>query len=52
LTPKWGSGSEGFVVHPSSENPEAPRFKKTSDDFRAYKANPENAANFKKRQTT
>lgn len=52
LTPKWGSGSEGIVVHPSSENPEAPRFKVTSDTFRAYKADPNNAANFKKRQTT
>jgi len=51
LTPKWGSGSEGIVVHPSSENSQAPRFKVTSDTFRAYKANPENAANFKKRQT-
>jgi len=51
LTPKWGSGSEGIVVHPSSENPEAPRFKVTSDTFRAYKADPNNATNFKKRQT-
>lgn len=38
LQPKWGSGSEGIVVHPSKENPEAPRFKVTSDAFRSYKA--------------
>ena len=51
LTPKWGTGSEGIVVHPSSENSEAPRFKVTSDTFRAYKADPTNATNFKKRLT-
>lgn len=51
LTPKWGSGSEGIVVHPSSENSGAPRFKVTSDTFKAYKADPTNATNFKKRLT-
>lgn len=51
LTPKWGTGSEGIVVHPSSENAEAPRFKVTSKAFRTYKADPINATNFKKRQT-
>lgn len=38
IKPKWGSGSEGLVVHPSSHNPEAPRFKVTSDTFRKFKA--------------
>jgi hypothetical protein len=38
ISPKWGSGTEGLVVHPSSANPEAPRFKVTSDAFRSYKA--------------
>ena len=41
LTPKWGSGSEGAVVHPSEENPDAPRFKVTSDAFRKYRASDE-----------
>jgi hypothetical protein len=36
--PKFGSGSEGLVVHPS-QNPEAPRFKVTSDAFRKFKEN-------------
>jgi hypothetical protein len=40
LRPKWGSGSEGIVVHPSDHNPHAPRFKVTSDAFRAYRAAP------------
>jgi len=35
---KWGSGSEGLVIHPSEENPNAPRFKVTSDAFRQYRA--------------
>lgn len=38
LTPKWGSGSEGVVIHPSKDNPGAPRFKVTSDVFREYRA--------------
>ena len=38
VSPKWGSGTEGLVIHPSEENPDAPRFKVTSDSFRAYRA--------------
>ena len=34
---KWGSGSEGLVVHPTEKNPNAPRFKVTSDAFRQYR---------------
>ena len=34
----WGSESEGLVIHPSSANPEAPRFKVTSSSFRQAKA--------------
>ena len=41
LKPKWGSGTEGAVIHPSEENPDAPRFKVTSDTFRNYKASDE-----------
>jgi hypothetical protein len=37
IKPKWGSGTEGAVIHPSINNPDAPRFKVTSDTFRAYK---------------
>lgn len=37
LKPKWGSGSEGIVIHPA-EDSNAPRFKVTSDAFRAFKA--------------
>ena len=47
--PKWGSGSEGLVVHPSKSNADAPRFKITSDAFRAFKADPKNKEGFKKR---
>jgi hypothetical protein len=46
VMPKWGSGSEGMVVHPA-EDSEAPRFKVTSDAFRDYKASDE-SKNFKK----
>ena len=46
IMPKWGSGSEGMVIHPA-EGSEAPRFKVTSDAFRAYKASDE-SKNFKK----
>lgn len=35
LRPKWGSESEGIVVHPTDEH--TPRFKVTSDSFRAYR---------------
>jgi hypothetical protein len=38
VKPKWGSGSEGLVVHPSEHNPDAPRFKVTSPEFRKFKA--------------
>ena len=48
LSPRWGSGTEGLVVHPAEENPNAPRFKVTSDTFRAYRADP-NRPNFKNR---
>ena len=47
IMPKWGSGSEGMVVHPA-EGSEAPRFKVTSDAFRDYKASDE-SKNFKNR---
>ena len=47
ITPKFGSGSEGLVVHPHT--PLAPRFKITSDAFRSFKADPEAQAKFKKR---
>lgn len=40
MKPKWGSGTEGVVVHASDENPHAPRFKVTSDAFRSYRADP------------
>lgn len=49
IMPKWGSGSEGLVVHPD-EGSEAPRFKVTSDAFREYKASDE-SKNFKNRTT-
>jgi hypothetical protein len=47
VMPKWGSGSEGMVVHPK-EGTDAPRFKVTSDAFRDYKASDE-SKNFKNR---
>ena len=34
---KWGSGTEGLVVHPSEENPAAPRFKIINPAFTAAK---------------
>ena len=49
IQPKFGSGTEGAVVHPSTSNPTAPRFKITSDTFKAYKADPTNKEKFKKR---
>jgi hypothetical protein len=48
VSPKWGSGSEGLVVHPP-EGSVVPRFKVTSDTFRKFKADKEAQANFKKR---
>lgn len=48
LKPKWGTGSEGLVVHPSSTNPSAPRFKVTSDAFRKFKEDTK-GQDFKKR---
>ena len=48
LSPKWGSGSEGIVVHPSTKNKNAPRFKVTSDAFRKYRESDE-AKEFKKK---
>jgi hypothetical protein len=47
MKPKWGSGTEGVVVHPSEHNPHAPRFKVTSDAFRGYRADP-SKSRFKK----
>ena len=38
LKPKWGSGTEGAVVHPSERNPDAPRYKITSAEFQKFKA--------------
>ena len=35
---KFGSGTEGLVVHPSSMNPEAPRFKAINPAFKEAKA--------------
>ena len=37
VKPKWGSGTEGLIVHPSEHNPEAARFKITSDAFKKSK---------------
>lgn len=34
---KWGSGTEGFVVHAPARSPEAPRFKITSREFQEAK---------------
>lgn len=52
IKPKWGSESEGFVVHPSRENPSAPRFKVTSESQRqkmlAQKQDPSKKIVFKR----
>lgn len=52
IKPKWGSETEGFVVHPSSNNPNAPRFKVTSAGQRkkmlAQKLDPSKKVVFKK----
>jgi hypothetical protein len=34
---KWGSGTEGLIVHPSENNPDAPRFKIINTAFKAAK---------------
>jgi hypothetical protein len=49
IKPKWGSGTEGLVVHPSEKNADAPRFKVTSQTFRDYKADSSNKEKFKSR---
>lgn len=48
ITPKWGSETEGLVVHPKVGS-NAPRFKVTSASFKQYKADPENKEKFKLR---
>jgi hypothetical protein len=48
LKPKWGSGTEGVVVHPRAGS-RAPRFKVTSASFREYKSDPSNSEKFKSR---
>lgn len=45
LRPRWGSGSEGIVIHPTGNQP---RFKVTSAGFREYRQS-DAAKNFKKR---
>lgn len=34
---KWGSGTEGLIVHPSAANPDAARFKVVHDSFKKAK---------------
>ena len=41
IKPKYGTGTEGAVIHPSEQNPDAPRFKVTSDAFKKYKSSDE-----------
>lgn len=41
IKPKWGSESEGTVIHPPKGSTQ-PRFKVTSQNFRAFKADPAN----------
>jgi len=45
LSPRWGTGSEGLVIHPVENQP---RFKVTSDTFRTFKKSGED---FKQRKT-
>lgn len=47
--PKWGSGTEGLVIHPSEHNSDAPRFKVTSDAFRKFKADTKGKDIFKRK---
>lgn len=49
VRPKWGSGTEGLVVHPHGVHEHAPRFKVTSDAFRAYRADPKTQEKWKKK---
>lgn len=35
---KWGSGTEGLVIHPSASNPDATRFKAINPKFKEAKA--------------
>lgn len=37
ITNKWGSGTEGLVIHPPKDNPDAPRFKIIAPAFKAAK---------------
>jgi len=48
VSPKWGSGTEGMVIHPKPGS-SAPRFKVTSDAFRGFKSDKEAQAKFKTR---
>lgn len=48
ISPKWGSGSEGVVIHPP-EGSDQPRFKVTSEGFRKYKADQKVNPTFKTR---
>ena len=48
VSPKWGSGTEGMVVHPKPGS-SAPRFKVTSDTFREYKEKEKENPSFKNR---
>ena len=52
ISPKWGSGSEGFVLHPSESHPEAPRVKVTSGAFREFKAQQKLDPNYKEKLFT
>jgi hypothetical protein len=48
ISPKWGSGSEGVVIHPP-EGSDQPRFKATSEGFKKYKAEQKVNPTFKTR---
>lgn len=52
IKPKWGSETEGFVVHPAKANSNAPRFKVTSESQRqkmlAQKLDPSKKVVFKR----
>lgn len=37
ITNKWGNETEGFVIHPSTYNPQSPRFKMVSEGFKQSK---------------